>query len=301
MGEGQAATSTADLRAVAEPALVHAAECSGLDPRGAKLIRRFATAVYHLPAVGSVARVALVTSPGTVTRLATSVAITRWLAETGFPAVEPLPVAQPVTSHGCAVTFWRYLPQHGPEPGPADLGYLLRRLHRLGTPPVTLPAYQPLVPIRRRIESSPAISDDDRAWLLDRCAQLVHAYRQLSFPLAAGMIHGDAWRGNLLRDGNRVVLADWDAVSTGPRETDLIPTLQAPRFGLPEDQRDAFIAAYGHDIRSWDGYPILREIRELSTLSALLRDGHIDPPAGRELQIRLQSLRTGDDRPWTPF
>lgn len=115
------------------------------------------------------------------------------------------------------------------------------------------------------------------------------------------MIHGDAWRGNLLRDQSRVVLADWDAVSTCPRETDLIPTLQAPRFGLPDCQRDAFIAAYGHDIRSWDGYPILREIRELSTLSALPRDGHADPAALRELHIRLRSLRTGDDRRWTAF
>jgi hypothetical protein len=88
---------------------------------------------------------------------------------------------------------------------------------------------------------------------------------------------------------------------TGPRETDLIPTLQAPRFGLPEDQRDAFIAAYGHDIRFWPGYPILRRIRELSTLSALLRDGHIDPAARQELQIRLRSLRTGDSQQWTAF
>ena len=71
------------------------------------------------------------------------------------------------------------------------------------------------------------------------------------------MIHGDAWWGNLLRDGDRVVLADWDNVSTGPREIDLIPTLQASRFGLPEHERDAFIAAYGHDIRSWPGYPVL--------------------------------------------
>jgi hypothetical protein len=92
------------------------------------------------------------------------------------------------------------------------------------------------------------------------------------------------------------VLADWDAVSTGPREIDLIPTVQASRFGLPEDQRDAFIVAYGHDIRSWEGYPIICDIRELSTISALLRDGHTDPAARRELQIRLRSLRTGDDR-----
>ena len=115
------------------------------------------------------------------------------------------------------------------------------------------------------------------------------------------MIHGDAYRGNLLRDGQLVVLADWDAVSTGPREVDLIPTLQATRFGLPEDQRDVFIAAYGQDIRSWDGYPVLRDIRELSTLTALLRDGHVDTGGRRELRIRLQSLRTGDDQAWTPF
>ena len=115
------------------------------------------------------------------------------------------------------------------------------------------------------------------------------------------MIHGDAWRGNLLRDGKRVVLADWETVSIGPREIDLIPTLQAPRFGLQEEERDAFIAAYGRDIRTCGGYPVLREMRELSTLSANLRDGHTDPAAKRELVIRVKSLRSGDDQHWTSF
>ena len=92
------------------PALWEAAEYCGLDPRGAWLIRLFASAVYHLPTADAVARVAAVTSPDAVTRLATSVAVTRWLGSSGFPAVQPLPVDQPVSSHGCAVTFWRYLP-----------------------------------------------------------------------------------------------------------------------------------------------------------------------------------------------
>jgi hypothetical protein len=286
---------------MAPSALRDAAEHSGLDPRGARLIRLFATAVYHLPAVGAVARIALVTSPDSLTRLATSVRVTRWLAGIGFPAVEPLPVDQPVTSHGCAVTFWKYLPQDGPQPDPADLGLLLSWLHRLEPPPVPLPVHQPLASVRLAIESSRAIGDDERAWLRDRCSRLLDAYNRLSFKLPPGMIHGDAYRGNLLRDGRRVVLADWDAVSIGPREIDLIPTLQGPRFGLPEDQRDAFITAYVHDIRSWDGYPILRDIRELSTITALLRDGHIDVGARRELEIRLQSLHTSDDRQWIPF
>lgn len=116
-----------------------------------------------------------------------------------------------------------------------------------------------------------------------------------------GMIRSDAYRGNLLREGDRVVLADWDAVNAGPREADLIPTLQATRFGLPDDQRDAFVAVYGQDIRSWDGYSVLRDIRALSTLTVLLRDGHADAAARRELRIRLRSLWIGDGRAWSSF
>jgi aminoglycoside phosphotransferase len=293
--------SVADFPATAEAALDHAAESSGLNAGGAHLIRVFATAVYHLPAADAAARIAPVASPESVTRLATSVRLTRWLAGIGFPTVEPVPVDQPVVSHGCAVTFWRYLPQDGPEPVPADLGRLLRQLHRLGPPPVPLPVHRPLISVRRAIEFSRAIDDEERAWLRDRCAHLLDAYDQLQFVLPAGMIHGDAWRGNLLRDAHRVVLADWDAASAGPREIDLIPTVQGVRFGLCEAERDAFVAAYGYDIRDWDGYEILREIRELSTITALLRDGHADAAVSRQLRVRLQSLRVGDEQQWTPF
>lgn len=290
-----------DFHTLAPSALEQAAGRCGLDVRGARLIRLFATAVYHLPAADAVARITPVTSPDTVIRLATSVNVTRWLAGIGFPTVEPLPMDQPVASHGCAVTFWRYLSQDGFSAGSTDLGHLLRRLHQLGPPPVPLPAYRPLASVRRAIESSRAIDEDERAWLAQRCDQLLDAYHRLNFPLPPGMIHGDAYRGNLLRDGHRVVLADWDAVSTGPREIDLIPTLQAPRFGLPEHQRAAFITAYGHNIRTWDGYPVLLDIRELSTTSALLRDSHVDENARRELRVRLKSLRTNDNQRWTPF
>jgi len=301
MVAGQAAGEVTDFPGAAASALRDAASRRGLEARGAQLIRLFGTAVYHLPPAAAVARIALVTSPNSVTRLATSVRVTRWLTEIGFPSVEPIRVDQPVTSHGCVVTFWRYLPQHGPPPAPADLGHLLRQLHRLDPPPVPLPIYEPLASLRRAAAASRAISEDERAWLTDRCEQLTGAYGKLSFQLPAGLIHGDAWRGNLLRDGHRVVLADWDAVSTGHREIDLIPTLQAPRFGLPADQRNAFIAAYGTDIRSWDGYPVLRGMRELSTLTALLRDGHADAAAQQELRIRLRSIRAGDDHQWTSF
>ena len=291
----------ADSHAAAASALRSSTERCGLDPRGAQLLRSFASAAYHLPAADAVARIAPIASPDKAARLATSVNVTRWLADTGFPTVEPLLVDQPVIADGYAVTFWRYLPQESPAPGPADLARLLRKLHQMAPPPVPLPGYRPLVSVRRAIESSHVIDEDERAWLSNRCDELLAAYDRLSFPLPAGVIHGDAWRGNLLRDGSRVVLADWDEVSTGPREIDLVPTLQGTRFGLSEPERDAFIAAYGHDIRGWDGYSVLREIRELSTTTALLRDGNAIEVAQRELQVRLCSIRTGNDQHWTPF
>jgi len=46
---------------------------------------------------------------------------------------------------------------------------------------------------------------------------------------------------------------------------------------------------------------VLRDIRELSTITALLRDGHADAAAQRELRIRLRSLRTGDHHEWSTF
>jgi aminoglycoside phosphotransferase len=294
-------TWAADSRAAAASALRSSAKQCGLDLRGARLIRLFASAVYHLPAADVVARIAPMTSPDTVAHLATSVQVTRWLVGIGFPTVEPLPLDQPVVADGCVLTLWRYLPQEGPALMPADLGRLLRELHGLETPPMRMPLYRPLVTVRRAIESSHAINQDERAWLKKRCTQLLNAYDQLSFPLQAGIIHGDAYRGNLLRDGRRVVLADWDEVSTGPREIDLIPTLQGTRFGLSEYERDAFIEAYEYDIRAWDGYPVLREIRELSTVSALLREARADLAALRQLHVRLRSLHTGNDQQWTTF
>ena len=291
----------ADFRAATASALRSSAERCGLDLRGARLIRLFATAVYHLPAADAVARIAPVTSPDTVAHLATSVQVTRWLVDIGFPTVEPLPLDQPVVANGCVLTLWRYLPQKGPALVPADLGRLLRVLHRLEAPPMRVPLYRPLVTARRAIESSRAINEEERAWLRNRCTQLLNAYDQLSFPLQAGLIHGDAYWGNLLRDGHRAVLADWDEVSTGPREIDLVPTLQGTRFGLSEHERDAFIVAYGHDIRTWDGYPVLREIRELSTMSALLREARASARALRELRVRFRSLRTDNDQQWTAF
>ncbi len=56
---------------------------------------------------------------------------------------------------------------------------------------------------------------------ISQSVAVLTAYRQVDSALGLGFIHGDAYPGNTLWDGERVRLGDWDEVARGPRELDL--------------------------------------------------------------------------------
>ncbi|MDP9850203.1 aminoglycoside phosphotransferase family protein [Streptosporangium lutulentum] len=283
-------------------ALIRSCKEAGLDTTGVTLLRDFANTVYRLEGEGVVVRLAQATAPGKLDRLTTSVRVTRWLVEQGFPTIRPLEVKQPVAAEGFLATFWRHEEHVGPPPDPAQLGPLLRRLHDLPPVPFELPTHDPFGPVRRAIDAALSLGEDDRRWLIERCERLSEIYyERMEFALPYGLIHADAHRGNMIRTRDGFLLCDWDGVCAGPREVDLIPTLQGIRFGLTERQRSNFSEAYGYDATRWEGYPVLRDMRELQTLTAVLRNAHRDRTARDELTHRLGSLRAGDDRLWHPL
>ncbi|MEO3861112.1 aminoglycoside phosphotransferase family protein [Acrocarpospora sp. B8E8] len=282
--------------------LAQACHAAGLDPAGARLLRSFANIVYLLPRESVVVRLSDANALGKYDRLVVSLKVTRWLVEQGFPATMPLDVKQPLAVDGALATFWHYEEHAGPPPDPAPLGLMLRRLHALPPVPFDLPTFDPFGTIRRAIAASRAIDEEEREWLTERCSALSDAYyERLEFALPYGLVHGDAHRGNLLRTPEGLLLCDWDSVSAGPREIDLVPTLVGARFGLTEAERDGFVEAYGYDARNWSGYGVLRDTREMQTLTAVLRNAHRDPGSRAELRFRLASLRAGDDRTWHAF
>ena len=119
----------------------------------------------------------------------------------------------------------------------------------------------------------------------------------MDFPLPAGLIHGDAHIGNLMRAASgEVILGDWDHVATGPREWDLIQIhYMHRRFGRAgDDGIDAFIAAYGWDIRSWPGLDTLVAIREITGLSPYIRTARTRPFSSQQLAYRLRTLQADD-------
>lgn len=258
-------------------ALEAAAVKAGVDATDAEVIRLGENELYRLPG-GVVARIA---RHGQQAAAAKEVRVARWLEDGDIPAVRVLrEVEQPVVVDGRPVTFWHELPAH--EHGSStDVAACLRRFHAL-TPPqdFDLPELTPFVRIRERIQSASTLDDHDRSWLLGRLAELEDAYDELPSGLPRAVVHGDAWRGNVVRthDGT-VVLLDFERCALGPPEWDLVSTAVAHVTVNTMDATEwnAYSDAYGFDVTTWKGFEVMRDIRELRMTSMAAQIASTDP------------------------
>lgn len=269
---------------------------AGLSVEGAQPIRLAENDLWRLPA-NIVVRIA---RPGQEAAAAREVAVTRWLAEHDVPAVRPLPMEQPVQACGRAATFWEELPphRHGTE---VDLAPLLRRLHDLPKPSFPIGRLDPFVRITDRLAAARSVSDDDQEWLLHRLDALRQEWNHLPAGQPECVIHGDAWGGNCAVTADGAVLMDFERTSEGPPEWDLLSTaIEHDTFGtLPEDGYRRYCEAYGYDVMTWGGYPILRGIRELRLVSFALQIADQDPGALGQAQYRISCVRgRRGPRPW---
>ncbi|MGH3931164.1 MAG: phosphotransferase, partial [Pseudonocardiaceae bacterium] len=243
-----------------------------MNTTGLQLLHHSSNAVVLLPSQGAIARVA--TGRHDVAQIRRSQDVARWLVEHhGFAATRPLPGADLVEVDArTTVSFWVNYPQHAP-PRPltsAPLGCLLADLHAIPDLPPDLPPWVPLDSLDHALHddtAAVALDDTDRHWLLRRVNEVRDELATLNWPLGDGLIHGDAWAGNLLWDAadyaeGRVVLGDWDRVAHGPREVDLIPTWHAARrYGKGPGWTRDFIRHYGHDLTTWSGFRTLLALR----------------------------------------
>jgi aminoglycoside phosphotransferase len=276
----------------------------GLRAAGAALMRLGENAIYRLDSVPVVVRIARTVDY--LPAIETEVVVARWLESVGFPVVRLAgPADQPVVADGRPVTFWELVSERTEYGTVAELAGLLRWLHHLEPPSsLMLSELRPFARAAARIEGA-ELDERDRVFLRGRLARLRQDYGQLKFVLPAGLVHGDANIGNIIRRADGVaVLIDLDGVASGPREWDLVLTaMYYERFGWHTAQEYAeFVEGYGFDIMSWPGYPVLRATRELIMVTWLAQNIAERAEIADEVAKRIDDLRSGDGRrDWAPF
>lgn len=275
---------------------------AGLDPAGAELIKFTNNAVFRLRAAPVVVRIA--GSSAARARVGNVVGVARWLAAHDFPAVRLLPgVVQPLWLSGQAATLWEEVPADGGRPGGADLAALLKRLHDLPGPPPDLPEWRPMDEIRQRLAEPEDLGDADREFLLATCDEVEEAMSTLQFDLPPGVIHGDAFTGNLVPAVGGPVLCDFDSTAVGPREWDLTPVAVGRlRLDYSDDDQTPMADRYGVDITRWPGFPVFRRLRELKLVTSVVPILRSHPAIRPQWQHRMRTFRSGDlTTRWQPY
>ncbi|WP_316740622.1 aminoglycoside phosphotransferase family protein [Streptomyces sp. MK7] len=229
--------------------------------------------------------------------------IAGWLAEAGVPAVRAAePEALLVDGH--PVTMWHRLPDPVRPAEPRDLAELLRTVHALPAPDFGLPPRELLGGVERWLRlAGDAIDPADAAYLRRRRDGFASAAAALTPHLPPGPIHGDALPRNVHIGPDGPVLVDLETVSADLREHDLVVmALSRDRYGLPAEAYDSFTAAYGWDVREWEGCPVLRGARETASCAWVAQHAPGNAKALAEFERRVASLRDGDETVrWYPF
>jgi len=274
---------------------------AGVDVTDAQLIKFTNNAVFALPAAGVVVRIAA--SATMADRVDKVIRVARWLEQGDVPAVRLLDLDQPLIVDGLRVTLWDEIPAGGPAPTGGDLAAILRQWHQLVPPEDGLPAWAPMAEIRSRLTEPDEVGASDLAYLRDECDRIEEQLGSLSYELPVGPIHGDAFMGNLIDGATRPVICDFDSSCDGPREWDLVPLAVGKlRFDYPGDDYGALARAYGFDVISWPGFPILRRLRELKLVTSLVPVLGSRAVLRPQWQRRLDTYRSGDQKArWSTY
>ena len=290
--------------AAATRVMVAACRAVGLDDRGAELIRLGENALFRLASVPVIVRVAR--APEWLATARKEAAVSRWLAEEGFPAARVVDdLEQALLVDGHPVTFWHLIVEGDRKASYGELGAVLRDLHALTVPDgLELPSFDPFDKQQLRLDRA-VIPEDDKAFLRKRWHELRDRHAELRFETPKGPVHGDAHVQNLMVDDQgQVVLIDFEAFCFDHPEWDLMVTAtEHHSLGWQTDQQYAdFVAAYGRDLYDWEGYETLRGLQEFGMTTWLMQNIHEDAETAAEYRRRIAGLRNDDaPRDWKPW
>ena len=283
--------------ALSKRILEEAAGSVGVDVAGAGLLRNGSHVMWALPG-GIVGRVG---ERGSSEEATKEVAVSRWLERSAVRAVRASSIeVQPTIVDGYPVTWWELLPQHRPA-SPAELGATLQKLHSIKTQPeFQLPTFSTFDVSRERLDGVQGF-DDEVTWLSERMDVLERQFHELVPSMQSGVIHGDAWQGNVavIQNGESIIL-DFEAFCIGPLLWDLIPiAADYTDFSrIADDEYLAFVASYGLDATKVPAYRTLADIQEARWTAFALSKAKPGSAEEEEARHRIACLRGDVPKPW---
>jgi Ser/Thr protein kinase RdoA (MazF antagonist) len=141
------------------------------------------------------------------------------------------------------------------------------------------------------------LDPDDHDFLAHACDEVEYALESVRYILPPGFIHGDATVANLVPGPDGPVICDFDSAAIGPREWDLTPVAAGHlRFVNAVNNQALLVAAYGFDVTAWDGFPVLRRLRELQLVTSVVPVLRSNPGLYEQWRHRLRTFRDGQDR-----
>jgi Ser/Thr protein kinase RdoA (MazF antagonist) len=269
-------------------------EQAGLPRSGLKLLRFGSNAVFGVDE----AHVLRVMRPGTGDAdVQREIDLVSEFDRLDVPTVRLSDVAQPLQALNCLGTVWERLAEPHRNNVYCALGQLMRIFHqRVAGLRVPLGPWRQLASSDQRlIQCRERYAPEDIRMLTQWSKRIARELDQVQPALPAGVIHGQAEVGNVLFRAGRPVLIDFEQVSIGPREWDLVHTSAVvTRFGRPEQCYLDFADAYGFDVRTWDGYETHRRLWELCATTWLMQHDHRSRKVTQEIEVRLQTWRDDD-------
>jgi Phosphotransferase enzyme family len=198
----------------------------GLPPDEPVVLSHRGNLLVHLTPAPVVARVATLTGTwrlDPMAWLAREVAVAGFVAERGGPVVPPAADAGPYWQDGLAISLWQLVVSRDEEPGPADVGAALGRLHLAARDcPADLgelhPATDQITDGLTMLERNTVIDAETLATLRAR-----HVAALADLRAAGGepiVLHGDAHHGNLVGVGEWLWI-DLEETGRGPAAWDL--------------------------------------------------------------------------------
>ncbi|MFF1821145.1 phosphotransferase [Kribbella sp. NPDC058245] len=270
-----------------------------LDTDDAQLVKYTNNAVYILPRENAVVRFGIGNLASQRAQHVTRIA--EWLDQQGAPAVRLSGTHNPILFENYSATIWEQLEASNPAWHGADLAAALRGWRSL-SPPDWLKDWDPFSKARASLAMADGLPPEDHSWLSQQWAEIEALYGELYENLHLGLLHGDAYIGNLLRrhDG-QFVLCDFDETSVGPLDYDLVvAAVSAVRFGANRDHEE-LASTLGVDVTESPSWPVLRRIRELVLVTSVIPDLSNRPDIARVHAHRLATLRTGEDELWQRY